>query len=95
MLALLLGLPPLTVAHDVRLDVLGIAIAAAGQVLRAAVATGNGTSARAVQRGLVRMHSAKTVLGTIRFPGNSREATYPATVQQVSAGVLKPAPAAG
>jgi hypothetical protein len=41
------------------------------------------------------MHSAKTVLGTIRFPGNSREATYPATVQQVSAGVLTPAPAAG
>lgn len=41
MLALLLGLPPLTVAHDVRidrwLDVLGIVIAAAGQVLRAAV----------------------------------------------------------
>jgi branched-chain amino acid transport system substrate-binding protein len=65
------------------------------QVLRAAVAIGNGTSARAVQRGLVRMHSAKTVLGTIRFPGNSREATYPATVQQVSAGVLKPTSATG
>ena len=65
------------------------------QVLREAVAMGNGTSARAVQRGLVRMSSAKTVLGTIRFPGSSHEATYPATVQQVSGGVLKLAPAAG
>ena len=41
MLVLLLGLPPVTVGHDVRLDrwvdVLGIAIAAAGQILRAAV----------------------------------------------------------
>ncbi len=41
MLALLLGLPPVTVAHDVRLDrwfdLLGIAIAATGQMLRAAV----------------------------------------------------------
>ena len=41
MLVLLLGLPPVTVDHDVRLDrwvdVLGIAIAAAGQILRAAV----------------------------------------------------------
>jgi protein-S-isoprenylcysteine O-methyltransferase Ste14 len=41
MLALLLGLPPLTAGHDVRidrwLDVLGITIAAAGQALRAAV----------------------------------------------------------
>ena len=41
LLILLLGLPPVTVGHDVRLDrwldVLGIAIAAAGQALRAAV----------------------------------------------------------
>lgn len=41
MLLLLLGLPPVTVGQDVRLDrwadLLGIAIAAAGQILRAAV----------------------------------------------------------
>ena len=41
LLILLLGLPPVTVGHDVRLDrwldVLGFAIAAAGQALRAAV----------------------------------------------------------
>ena len=41
LLALLLGLPPMTVAHDVRIDrwfdVLGFLVAASGQVLRAAV----------------------------------------------------------
>lgn len=41
LLVLLLGLPPVTVAHDITLDrwadALGIAIAAAGQALRAAV----------------------------------------------------------
>ena len=62
------------------------------QVLRTAVAAGNGTSASAVQRGLGRLASARTVLGTIRFPGNSHEAVYPATVQQVAIGVLGRAP---
>lgn len=62
------------------------------QVLRAAVAAGNGTSATAVQRGMGRIPSVKTVLGTIRFPGSSHEASYPATVQQVSNGVLGLAP---
>ena len=62
------------------------------QVLRTAVAAGNGTSASAVQRGLGRLASARTVLGTIRFPGNSHEAVYPATVQQVANGVLGLAP---
>ena len=62
------------------------------QVLRAAVAMGKGTSATAVQRGLGRIVSTKTVLGTIRFPGSSREAAYPATVQQVAGGKLVLAP---
>lgn len=62
------------------------------QVLRAAVAAGKGTSATAVQRGLGRIPAVTTVLGTIRFPGSSHEATYPATVQQVSNGVLGLAP---
>ena len=62
------------------------------QVLRAAVAVGKGTSATAVQRGLGRITSTRTVLGAITFPGGSHEASYPATVQQVSGGALGLAP---
>ena len=78
--------------HGDRPDAFAAQAYAGVQVLRAAVAAGNGTSATAVQRGLGRIVSTKTVLGTLRFPGSSREAVYPATVQQVAGGKLGLAP---
>ena len=78
--------------HGDRPDAFAAQAYAGVQVLRAAVAAGNGTSATAVQRGLGRIVSTKTVLGTLRFPGSSREAAYPATVQQVAGGKLGLAP---
>jgi len=77
-------------AYQTRFGTTPDAFAAQGyagvQVLVAAVRAGGGTSRQAIAEGLRQLGEVETVLGTVRF--ESREAIYPAAVQEVRGGAL-------